>query len=134
MDDRIVTGTMSDVRFSVKYKDRTMKDVKMTNYVPGEFRIPDSDYVSLTGEHVYSVALKFTNTTYKMRQDRVKDYNISVGTSPFESQFYILHIYNMDNPRNKGEFVNRRGKPYLSEYQCSDGNTFILRTSKGAYW
>jgi hypothetical protein len=132
MDDRVLAGSISNLLFSVKLKDGTIKDVKVTDFAPGEFRLVDSDYVYLTREDVSSIRFKFTNIRYRDKNRIEREYDISVGKTPFRGVFYILYIFNLDNPRHRGEFANTKGKTYLSEFQSSEGNTFNLRTSKGA--
>jgi hypothetical protein len=133
VDGRVIAGSMKNMKFIATMGDGSTKDVKL-DFGPGNMLLPDSDFVLLKSEKVTSVHLSFTNTIFANENRAEKDYvyNVTVGKIPFNSWYYVLYIYNLDNAKYKDEFWNPKGVTYITEYDSSEGSLSHIRNGKKA--
>jgi len=134
IDGRIVTSTFANMHLVFKQKDGSIREVQ-ADYIPGRL-----SYDSITKEQVSEMGNTglLTFDFYKTcnKKQIIYNYKIEVFKSYLFNAYNVIHIYDLDNKKNRRMYFPLEEQNYTYEVDNPDGGfRRILRKApkKGCY-
>ncbi len=126
IDNKIVTGNLSNIKINVKQKTGNQVFIE-SEYYPGNLSITKTNYDFLKSADVEKVFFTFNYTKFcnKLRKDI--NYEIEINKDWLDNYFYVLKIYNTNNPNFSKIFYPLKGKKYTFETSSPNGNITRVR-------
>lgn len=126
IDNEIVTGNLSNLKINVKLKTGNHIFIE-SEYYPGNLSITKKNYDFLKSADVDKIFFTFNYTRFCKKTRKDLNYDIEINQDWLDNYFYVLKIYNTNNPNFSKIFYPLKGKKYTFEINSPNGSITRIR-------